>query len=97
MPKGYLIVTEAIHDPELMATYGQASAAPVVEYGGKVLAVDEDVHVLEGTWHGTRTVVVEFESVEKAQAWYDSPGYQAVLPLRQAAAECNAVILTGFR
>jgi uncharacterized protein (DUF1330 family) len=34
--------------------------------------------------------------VEAAQAWYRSPGYQAAIPLRQAAADTNAVIVSGF-
>ncbi len=96
MPKGYVILTEDIHDPAGMAEYSAASAAPLLDHGGRVLVVDEDVEVLEGEWHGTRTVVVEYSSVEQARKWYQSDGYQAVLPLRQAAANCNVVIATGF-
>jgi uncharacterized protein (DUF1330 family) len=40
--------------------------------------------------------VLEFESVEAARDWYTSAAYQAALPLRQAAADCNAVIISGF-
>jgi uncharacterized protein (DUF1330 family) len=94
--KGYVILTEEIHDPVAMAEYAVSSTAPLMEFGGRVLVVDEDVEVLEGEWHGTRTVVVEFDSVERAHEWYDSDRYQASLPLRQAAAECNVVICTGF-
>lgn len=96
VPKGYVIVTEAIHDPEAMNAYGQASMASIVEHAAKVLAVDEQVEVLEGEWHGNRTVVLEFESVEAAHQWYTSDTYQAARPLRQAAADCNAVIISGF-
>ena len=96
MPKGYVILTEAIHDEEGMAGYGRASTKPLVDFGGKPLVVDEDVEVLEGRWHGTRTVLVEFPSVEQARAWYGSDSYQAALPLRQAAADCNVAILAGF-
>ena len=52
--------------------------------------------VIEGTWHGDQTVVLEFESVDAARAWYDSEAYQQAAKLRQAAADCNAVILAGF-
>ena len=91
-----MILTEEIHDRAGMDAYGTASTAPLLEHGGRVLVVDEDVEVLEGTWHGTRTVVVEFESVETARDWYRSPSYQAALPLRQAASHCNVVIAAGF-
>lgn len=96
MPKGYVILTEAIHDPEGMKAYGEASAASVAEHKVTPLAVDGNVEVLEGEWHGDRTVLLEFESVEAARAWYSSAAYQAAKPLRQAAAECNAVIVSGF-
>jgi uncharacterized protein (DUF1330 family) len=96
VPKGYIILTEAIHDRDGMDAYGAASMASLVEYGGRVLVVDEDVDVLEGTWHGNRTVVVEYESVDTAREWYESESYRAALPLRQAAADCNVVIASGF-
>jgi uncharacterized protein (DUF1330 family) len=40
--------------------------------------------------------VLEFESVDAARAWYESDAYQNAAKLRQAAADCNAVIISGF-
>jgi uncharacterized protein (DUF1330 family) len=96
VPKGYVILTEAIHDQTGMDAYGEASRAALVEFGGRVLVVDDKVEVLEGEWHGTRTVIVEYDSVEKARQWYESASYQEALPLRQAAATCNVVIASGW-
>jgi uncharacterized protein (DUF1330 family) len=94
MPKGYVILTEAIKDPAGMDAYGRAAGPAMVQ--GSILAVDSQPEVLEGEWHGDRTVVLEFESVEAARAWYESPAYQKAKPLRLAAAECHAVIISGF-
>jgi uncharacterized protein (DUF1330 family) len=94
--KAYVILTEAIHDRAGMEAYGHASGPTLGEFGGQVIVVNEQPLVLEGSWPDVRTVIVEFESVERAQAWYSSPGYQAALTLRQAAAECNVVIVPGF-
>lgn len=94
MAKGYVILTEEIKDPEGMKAYGKAAGAAMG--GVKVLAVDAKPQVLEGNWHGHQTVVLEFESVEAARAWYDSDAYKAARGLRQAAADTNAVILAGF-
>jgi uncharacterized protein (DUF1330 family) len=96
MPKGYVILTEAIHDQAGMQEYSRKSAQALIESGARVLSVDTQPQILEGEWHGTRTVVVEYESVEAARAWYESETYQKVLPLRLAAADCNVVILSGF-
>jgi uncharacterized protein (DUF1330 family) len=93
-PKGYVILTEAVNDPEGMKAYGRAAGAAMG--GVKILAVDTAPKVIEGTWHGDQTVVLEFDSVEAARAWYESEAYQTAAKLRQAAADCNAVIVAGF-
>jgi uncharacterized protein (DUF1330 family) len=96
MPKGYVIFTEAIHDQEAMGTYSQAAFPTIMDVGSNVLVASQGAEVLEGEWHGNQTVVLEFESVEAAKAWYESDDYQAAVPLRQAAADCNVAILPGF-
>ncbi|MEB3019541.1 DUF1330 domain-containing protein [[Mycobacterium] crassicus] len=95
-PKGYVIVTEAINDPDGMVAYGKAAGPTMASGGATILAVDTQHELLEGEWHGNQTVVLEFETVEAARAWYHSEGYQKAVKLRQAAADCNAVILSGF-
>ena len=94
MPKGYVILTEEIKDPEGMKAYGRAAGAAMGNV--TILAVDRSPQVLEGEWHGHQTVVLEFDSVEDARAWYESDAYAKARELRQAAAQTNAVILSGF-
>ncbi len=94
MPKGYIIVTEAIHNEAGMMAYAEAATPSFRAYGGAVLVMDA-VEVLEGEWPGTRTVIAEFESVGKAREWYTSPDYRVARPIRQAAANCNVVIASG--
>ncbi|WP_308015037.1 DUF1330 domain-containing protein [Nocardia coffeae] len=96
MAKAYVIVTEDVHDAAGMTAYERAAGASMMDGGVSVLSVDSNPEVLEGSWHGTRTVVMEFASVEAAHAWYDSESYRQAKPLRQAAADCNVVIVAGF-
>ncbi|SEG53437.1 Uncharacterized conserved protein, DUF1330 family [Thermomonospora echinospora] len=96
MPKAYVIFTEAIKDRDAMDAYGRAAAPTIAESGARVLAVDPQPQPLEGEWHGDQTVVLEFDSVEAARAWYESATYQKAKELRQAAADTNAVIISGF-
>jgi uncharacterized protein (DUF1330 family) len=93
MAKAYVIVTEEIHDSQGMAEYSKAAGPSLVEHAARVIAVEEHGEVLEGTWPG-RTVIIEFDSVEHARAWYHSEGYHAAAKLRQAAATSNAVIVS---
>jgi uncharacterized protein (DUF1330 family) len=94
MPKGYVILTEDIKDPAGMAEYGKLAMQAMD--GATIVAVDQKPQVIEGSWHGTQTVVLEFESVEAARAWYESEAYQKAVKVRQAAADCNGVILCGL-
>ncbi|WP_242657051.1 DUF1330 domain-containing protein [Mycobacterium talmoniae] len=77
-----------------MKAYAQAAGAAMGP--ASILSVDTAPQVIEGDWHGDQTVVLEFESVDAARAWYESEAYQKAAKLRQAAADCNAVILSGF-
>jgi len=51
--------------------------------------------VLEGEWPHERTVILEFPSREKAEAWYHSPAYQKILPLRLNAAHSQFIVVDG--
>ena len=94
MPKGYIIITEDVKDPAGMAEYGKLASQAMA--GSKLLSFDAKPEVLEGEWHGTQTVVLEFESVEAARDWYNSDAYQEAAKLRQVAADCNGVIVSGL-
>ena len=94
MPKGYIILTEDIKYPAGMAEYGKVASQAMA--GSTLLSFDQKPEVLEGEWHGSQTVVLEFESVEAAREWYHSDAYQAAAKLRQAAADCNGVIVSGL-
>jgi uncharacterized protein (DUF1330 family) len=65
VPKGYVILTEAIRDRAGIDACGAASMTSLLEHGARVLVADENVEVLEGEWQGNRTVVVEYESVRR--------------------------------
>jgi uncharacterized protein (DUF1330 family) len=78
--KGYVIVTEDIKDPAGMAEYGKLAMKTMAN--AKVLAFGPAADTLEGEWHGTQTVLLEFESVEAAKEWYYSDEYQAAAKLR---------------
>ena len=80
MPKGYVIITEDIKDPAGMAEYGKLASQTMAN--ATVLAFGPPAETLEGQWHGTQTVLLEFESVEAAKEWYYSDAYQEALKLR---------------
>ena len=94
MPKGYIIITEDVKDTAGMAEYGKLASKAMAN--STLLSFDQKPEVLEGEWHGSQTVVLEFDSVEAAREWYYSDAYQQAVKLRQAAADCNGVIVSGL-
>jgi uncharacterized protein (DUF1330 family) len=55
------------------------------------------MHQFQGATPLPRTVVIRFDSRETAMAWYNSPAYQKVRPLRIEAAEGYAVLVEGLQ
>ncbi len=52
--------------------------------------------MLSGDWNPNRLIIVKFESMDKFNAWWNSPEYRAVAPLREQAAKTNAIIVEGI-
>jgi uncharacterized protein (DUF1330 family) len=96
MSKGYLIFTEVIRDQAGYDAYVEKALPTVLQSGGRPIVVHDEPEVIEGQWHGTRTVMLEFDSVEAARTWYRSPAYQAVVGERHASADANGVLVGGF-
>jgi uncharacterized protein (DUF1330 family) len=91
----YVIAQLNIHDRTTYAKYGAGFMEIFSKYGGKVLSVDEVPTVLEGEWDFMRTVLLEFESEESANAWYHSQEYQELAQHRYAASRANIVLIKG--
>jgi len=94
----YLIVNYSVQNSDAFAEY-QKGAGPALGIGSgtKVLVLDPDTEQLEGEGAGHQTVVLEFESKEKAKEIYESGEYQAVLSTRLNATTAHlAVLVDGF-
>lgn len=95
MPKGYWVVNIEVTDAETYEGYKSAAAAVIAAHGGRYLVRgDANMQVREGEMY-PRPVVIEFESVEAAQACYDSADYQAALAIRQRSAKTRFAIVSG--
>jgi uncharacterized protein (DUF1330 family) len=92
----YVIFDIHVDDADAYAPYRGPAGETVAAHGGRYLARGGATEVLEGEWELDRLVVLEFPSVEQAKAWYDSPEYQEVAPIRQGASRGRAVIVDGY-
>jgi len=73
--------------------YATRFDATLAEFGGRILVVGGNPEPIEGDWRPGRLVVLEFPSVERAKAWYASPAYQEILPIRLRHGQTHYVTL----
>jgi uncharacterized protein (DUF1330 family) len=92
----YVIAYLEVTDPKAFEVYRRAAGPTFGPYGGRPLVVDGQFDVLEGVIHPKSVVVVEFESLERAQQWYASPEYAKTIPLRQQAANSSLILVDGL-
>ena len=94
--KGYIVAEVKASHPEALAHYRELSTAAVAQYGGRFLVRGGTAEILEGKWTPPqRMVIVEFDSVEQARRFYDSPEYRAAREARKDAAEMQMLVISG--
>jgi uncharacterized protein (DUF1330 family) len=92
----YLIGEITIHDRVEYEKYLAGVMDTFAPFDGRILVAADEVEVLEGPWPATRTVVLEFPSMDHAKRWYQSPKYQSIVQHRLKAATSRIVLAHGF-
>ena len=92
----YIIVNVEVVNPELYAEYAKIVGVSVAQYGGRFIVRGGQAERLEGSVEPRRVVVLEFPSVERAEAFYKSPEYVAARKVRAGAAQAQFVVVEGI-
>jgi uncharacterized protein (DUF1330 family) len=93
--KAYCIVYEVIDDPKTFEEY-RVQVLPTIEaHQGRFLVRGGAFTALEGEMPFERIAMLEFPSRAAAEAWYHSPEYQRILPLRTQASRCQFILVDG--
>ncbi|MBM6583102.1 DUF1330 domain-containing protein [Microvirga sp. BT689] len=73
-----------LHDvnvgPDIVEYLGRIDAT-LEPFGGRFIIHGGPAMVMEGSWSGD-LIVIAFPDKASARAWYASPAYQRILPLR---------------
>ncbi|MHC5258630.1 DUF1330 domain-containing protein [Streptomyces sp. UC4497] len=86
-------ITPGAPHPDVL-TYIERVQSTFAPYGGRFLVHGKKGEWLEGEPLGG-IVMVEFPDLEAAHAWYASPAYQEILPLRTDHLPGSLVFLEG--
>ena len=90
----YVLVEVDIENPDGYAEYLPLAHESVAKYGGRFLVRGGKTEVLEGEWM-PRIVVLEFDSLEAAHAWYYSDDYQAASAIRHQHSRARMIAVEG--
>ena len=93
MSQAYVVGQMTVKNPEKWAQYRSQVLATLLPFGGELVCRGEQVQSFSGVNPHTDIVVIRFPSLDHAQDWHASAAYQALIPLRQAAAD---VVLTSY-
>jgi uncharacterized protein (DUF1330 family) len=91
----YVIVDSSVHNPDHMKAYGAKVGETLKAHGGRPIVAGNAIDVLEGDWNPSRLIILEFADADAARAWYNSPEYQEILPIRLEAANDKLLIVEG--
>ena len=92
----YILVDCKVTDPVRYEKYKTLAQDAIARHGGRYLVRGGEHVLLEGTRNPARVVVLEFPTLEKARAFYDSTEYLAARAARAGAAEMNIVAVAGL-
>lgn len=95
--RGFVLMQAEMTNPDAFFTkYAVPAEVEVAAHGGAAQVATFDKRVVEGRWDNNWTIILAFPSLAAATTWYNSPGYQKVIPERHAAtAYGNMVMFEG--
>lgn len=92
----YMIVYARVDDAAGFEPYVAAVGPLIQRFGGKLVARGVPPVKLEGDWPWGTAGVLEFASVEAAEAFWHSPEYTEVKALRAGVADFQVIVVPSL-
>ena len=83
-----------IRDVDKWGQYRAKVPATLAPWGAELLFRGQLAAILSGEHAATDTVVIRFPDAASVEGWYQSAAYQALIPLREQAAEVTLLSFT---
>jgi len=91
---GYIIAEVEVTDAVALQKYGAKVPETLASFNHQYIIRGGKTKSLEGD-PPKGIIVIAFDSMEKAQAWYDSPAYDAIKPIRIGSTKSRVFIAEG--
>lgn len=88
----YLLAFAKVKNGSRVAEYS-AAAGPTLAAVGAIIVTRGKTSSLAGTFTADSCLVVKFNDVAALHAWYASPAYQALIPLRDEVLDPSFLVL----
>jgi uncharacterized protein (DUF1330 family) len=92
----YILVEVEVQDSVRYEDYKKLTPASIKAYGGRFIVRGGKAELLEGEVEPKRIVVLEFDNVEKAKQWWNSPEYREAKKLRHQTAKSRMIVIEGI-
>jgi len=89
MSHAYVVGQITVKNPEKWDEYRSQVPGTLVPWGGELVFRGKQVAVLAGNNQHPDIVVIRFPDVAAVNGWFESAAYQALIPLRQQAADVD--------
>jgi len=94
--KAYVIIRVEIDDPTQLKDYQAVAPAAIDQYHGKIIVRGGAITSLEGPADTRRTIIIEFDSMAQAEAFYHSPEYTKACKLREGIGKFDIMAVEGI-
>lgn len=91
----FFVAEFQLTDPEGIKPYSANVESTFKPYSGRFVVRGGVMDVKEGFGAQGRLIMIQFDSLAQANAWYNSPGYQALIPIRHRSGNTRTYIVEG--
>jgi uncharacterized protein (DUF1330 family) len=93
-PPAYTVAEIEVTDPATYKKYAGATATGIPAAGGRFIVRGGKTFVLNGV-PPKQIAIIQWESLEKAQAFFASEAYKELVPIRDKSSNFRAFIVEG--
>jgi uncharacterized protein (DUF1330 family) len=92
----YIIARVDVRDLDQYREYTRHTPRIIAQFGGRFIVRGSEAITLEGPEERRRIVLIEFPSLERAEAFFASDDYQAIKKKREGAGDGQFLAVDGY-